>query len=104
MDDDATREGPKRVRPRSFVGGGNVEFTYDKHHGGIRDFGEPSESEGKKKKRPRSLYEMFSKDMLTGREHSKPDGTKPLARLSSQEKVDEINNDRHKVPELCQLR
>ena len=98
---DANREGLKKARPRSFVGGGNIEFTYDKHHGGIRDFGEPKENGEKKKKRPQSLYDMFSKDMVMRRENStsssKPDGTRPLGRLGSQEKAEEMNKDKYKV-------
>lgn len=101
MDGDANREGPRRARPRSFVGGGNIEFTYDKHHGGIRDFDEPKENGERKKKRPHSLYDMFSKDMVMLRENStsstKPDGTRSLAQRNNQEKAQEINKDKNKV-------
>ena len=94
-------EPPKRPRPRSFVGGGNIGFTYDKHHGGIKDFDEPKENGEKKPKRPLSLYEMFSQDMKMERENSsspsKPDGRKSFARLNCQEKAEEMNQDAHKV-------
>lgn len=48
----------KRARLRSFVGGGSIGFTYDKHRGGIKDFDKPEENEDKKQSSP-SLYEMF---------------------------------------------
>ena len=101
MDDDTSREGQKRARPRSFVGGGNIAFTYDKHHGGIRDFDESKENAEKKKRRPHSLYETLSKDMVMSKENSssssKPDDTRSFARLTSQEKAEEMNRDKHKV-------
>lgn len=89
---------PKRARPRSFVGGGSIGFTYDKHHGGIKDSDEPEENEDKKQKRPLSLYEMFSKDMMIGKENSsspsKPDGAKSFERLNSQEKAQDMNRNK----------
>lgn len=93
---------PKRPRPRSFIGGGNSGFAYDKHHGGIKNLNKDNETVERKPKRPVSLYEMFSKDTMMDKENStmpsKLDGAKsPFQELDSQGKAEEMNKDSHKV-------
>eukprot|EP00794_Sanderia_malayensis_P017697 gene17697-19465_t len=95
-----------RPRPRSFVGGESAEFTYDRHHGGIRP---TTKSLGRKEKRPLSLYESLSQEMYGSRQHSasspRPDDEhgsqkeqgRDFARLNSIEKADEVNKEKDKV-------
>ena len=95
------KDGP-RPRPRSFVAGDSHEFIYDRHHGGLVSSGNSLDRD---KKRPVSLYESLSQEMYGARRNSasssRPDqdgghrdGEKEFARLSSQEKADEVNSDK----------